>query len=269
METLTHQHNFDAIEGNDMQYNTSYDADDSQRPGGRDDLEDADPIAVTVGGEVYRESDLNSIKVGKDYSKYPWGISESVLNMGGVKYQDVINFTRCPRQHHCVMCGRDGNSKCVIPAQNKDVCKDCDTSYWRCVRWNVVVKFCKGCKNFATLSDFHEKPEASKCGKCRQRGRLNYFARKKSSPSTSGSHHHISDAESQDADSQDGAYDPTYYNENSYNPAARPTRRTKRMRERERGSPLQNVTNQRVFHSNSANNALSGHHGNASDEDLT
>jgi len=35
-----------------------------------------------------------------------------------------------------------------------------------------------GCKNFTRLHDFRDKPEATKCIKCRQRGRQNYFAKK-------------------------------------------------------------------------------------------
>lgn len=35
-----------------------------------------------------------------------------------------------------------------------------------------------GCKNFTKLHDFRDKPEATKCIKCRQRGRQNYFAKK-------------------------------------------------------------------------------------------
>ena len=102
------------------------------------------------------------------------------------------------------MCGLRGN----IPSQNKDVCKSCDTVFWYHTKFDVVIKFCKGkfnkfefpvieiyefhviffqkfvtgCKNFVTLSEFQGKPEASKCGKCRHRGRQNYFARKNVSP---------------------------------------------------------------------------------------
>lgn len=35
-----------------------------------------------------------------------------------------------------------------------------------------------GCKKFSSLSDFADKPEASKCAKCRHRGRQNYYSRK-------------------------------------------------------------------------------------------
>jgi hypothetical protein len=44
-----------------------------------------------------------------------------------------------------------------------------------------------GCKNFLTLNEFQEKPEASKCGRCRQRGRNNYFLKKSSSLLSSSS----------------------------------------------------------------------------------
>ena len=97
-----------------------------------------------------------------------------------IKYQDVINYLRCTKSGRiCVMCGRNGDKECVIPAQNKDVCKTCDKACWLCSHLNVVVKFCKGCKNFTALKEFQDKPDASKCGSCRNRGRQNYFARKK------------------------------------------------------------------------------------------
>ena len=69
-------------------------------------------------------------------------------------------------------------SKCEIPSQNKDVCKVCDSSFWLHQKLNVILKFCKGCKNFACLDDFSDKPDASKCTKCRERGRTNYLSRK-------------------------------------------------------------------------------------------
>lgn len=94
-------------------------------------------------------------------------------------YANIINFKRSsnPRghAHHCVMCG---DRKAAIPSQNKDVCKTCDSGYWLVESVQVVVKFCKGCKNFTRLHDFRDKPEATKCIKCRQRGRQNYFAKK-------------------------------------------------------------------------------------------
>ena len=37
-----------------------------------------------------------------------------------------------------------------------------------------------GCKKFSMLNDFQEKPEASKCGRCRYRGRKNYLSKKTS-----------------------------------------------------------------------------------------
>ena len=85
------------------------------------------------------------------------------------------------------MCGRSGDNPAVtIPSQNKDVCRDCDVAYWLLLQHTVMIKFCKGCKNFVTLSEFAEKPEASKCSKCRQRGRDNYFSRKKNGGGASG-----------------------------------------------------------------------------------
>ena len=76
------------------------------------------------------------------------------------------------------MCGTVKGPTCVIPNQNKDVCKTCDSSFWLLHDLNVLVKFCKGCKKFSALQDFDDKPEASKCAKCRKRGRQNYYSRK-------------------------------------------------------------------------------------------
>lgn len=77
------------------------------------------------------------------------------------------------------MCGHMGKQ---IPAQNKQVCRDCDSAFWFLQDFNVVVKFCKGCKNFAPLGYFTDKPLASKCGKCRQRGKNTYLAKKGFAP---------------------------------------------------------------------------------------
>ncbi|KAJ1436085.1 hypothetical protein B484DRAFT_445844 [Ochromonadaceae sp. CCMP2298] len=97
---------------------------------------------------------------------------------GPIKYHDVINFARRandPNVHNCVMCGQHD---VVIPSQNKDVCKSCDTSFWYNAQVDAVFKFCKGCKNFVSLSLFSDKPDASKCCKCRRRGRVNYLSKK-------------------------------------------------------------------------------------------
>jgi hypothetical protein len=66
----------------------------------------------------------------------------------------------------------------AIPTQNKDVCKSCDSSFWYNSKLNVAFKFCKGCKNFVTLEMFADKPDASKCCRCRRRGRENYLTKK-------------------------------------------------------------------------------------------
>lgn len=144
--------------------------------------------------EDEQEQKLNTVRV-KNYENLNWSLNSSLddstnCNKSGkglpstpcIKYTDVINFGRCSKSHNCVMCGLKGN----IPSQNKDVCKSCDTVFWYHTKLDVVIKFCKGCKNFVTLSEFQEKPEASKCGKCRHRGRQNYFARKNVSPKYGG-----------------------------------------------------------------------------------
>lgn len=109
------------------------------------------------------------------FANYNWTIA------GGVAYNDVINYDRVGKKQtrHCVMCGliEDGH-KCKIPNQNKDVCRKCDSTYWFLNQKNVLVKFCKGCKTFFPLMNYDDKPEASKCGSCRRRGRDNYYFKK-------------------------------------------------------------------------------------------
>ena len=109
--------------------------------------------------------------------QYKW--TDDKLDSDAFLYANVINFKRSanPRghAHHCVMCG---DKRAAIPSQNKDVCKSCDSGYWLVEAIQILVKFCKGCKNFTKLHDFRDKPEATKCIKCRQRGRQNYFAKK-------------------------------------------------------------------------------------------
>ena len=60
----------------------------------------------------------------------------------------------------------------------------CDSAFWLLRKLNVILKFCKGCKNFVNLNEFSDKPDASKCTKCRERGRTNYISRKNSNTMT-------------------------------------------------------------------------------------
>jgi hypothetical protein len=83
-----------------------------------------------------------SMRIGSDqYLNYKW---HSGGTDAGLAYHDIINFKRVnnPRTgHHCVMCG---DKKAIIPSQNKDVCKTCDTGFWVVKATQIVVKFCKG-----------------------------------------------------------------------------------------------------------------------------
>ena len=113
------------------------------------------------------------LKKESDLYKYKWSLSEQGSSM---RFNSIINFSRTkPNINHCVMCG---DSKSPIPSQNKGVCKTCDSSFWYSHNFDVVFKFCKGCKVFCVLQGFHDKPEASKCLKCRQRGSQSYFMKK-------------------------------------------------------------------------------------------
>lgn len=65
-----------------------------------------------------------------------------------VCYQHVINFARSSvkGQHSCVMCGKTNSKDCVIPSQNKDVCKVCDSLVWLSKCQSIEFKFCKGAR---------------------------------------------------------------------------------------------------------------------------
>ena len=125
-----------------------------------------------------RPREQNSRKLsGYEFVNYPSVCIQSNSN-GLIKYTDVVNYGRRISElngHNCVMCGA---VDVIIPTQNKDVCKSCDSSFWYSTKLNVAFKFCKGCKNFITLEMFSDKPDASKCCRCRRRGRENYLTKK-------------------------------------------------------------------------------------------
>lgn len=50
------------------------------------------------------------------------------------------------------MCGSMNGQGCKIPAQNKDVCTQCDVSIWYQMQKGTYFKWCKGCKLFLELS---------------------------------------------------------------------------------------------------------------------
>eukprot|EP00968_Pinguiococcus_pyrenoidosus_P012998 scaffold1166_cov261-Pinguiococcus_pyrenoidosus.AAC.27 len=74
------------------------------------------------------------------------------------------------------MCGR---RDVLIPKQNKDVCRVCDSCVWLHRPTRQHLKWCKGCKRFNSLAAFKDKPEATKCAKCRERGRRGYEKRRR------------------------------------------------------------------------------------------
>ena len=111
-------------------------------------------------------------------------------------YDQLINFPRARYMDdlRCVMCGLKPHPKekelnafgessdpqyCIIPRQNKDVCKECDKGTWYHIGTNQYFKWCKGCKKFLKLTDFIQKLDASKCDRCRERGRVSYIEKKK------------------------------------------------------------------------------------------
>jgi hypothetical protein len=122
---------------------------------------------------------MNSIQIDRqDIRNYNWG---ERLPAHTIQYADVINFERSSTKVNrcCVLCGEKEGEKdgCLIPKQNKGVCRKCDSTYWLLKKLGVVVKFCKGCKLFFSLVDFDGKPNTTKCGTCRKRGRDNYHGK--------------------------------------------------------------------------------------------
>jgi len=118
-------------------------------------------------------------------------------------YEALINFPRAKTRAliHCVMCGRQpqedhalkaasGALAVVIPRQNKDVCRECDKALWRHLQTETHFKWCKGCKRFRNLTAFAEKLAASKCDRCRERGRQGYMRRKGGAASPPGTPRH-------------------------------------------------------------------------------
>lgn len=116
-------------------------------------------------------------------STVPVGEALQVLmarKMEAPPYEDLINFPRAKDKDEirCVMCGLPPGMNCVIPRQNKDVCKECDKSTWVHTNTSVYFKWCKGCKKFLRLGSFSEKLDAAKCDRCRERGRQSYLLKK-------------------------------------------------------------------------------------------
>lgn len=114
------------------------------------------------------------------YHKDVMNFARILSNSNGNAASSSVSAVSTPRSPkfpitHCVMCGRQD---VTIPSQNKHICKICDSSYWLYIKFSFVFKFCKGCKNFFPLSEFADKPEGTKCYKCRQRGRDNYMQKK-------------------------------------------------------------------------------------------
>lgn len=122
---------------------------------------------------------MKSIQLdGHRIRNYSWG---ERLPPNSIHYCDVINFERSSNKENrcCVLCGEKEDEKhgCLIPKQNKGVCRSCDSTYWLQQELGVVIKFCKGCKLFFSLIEFDGKPNTTKCGTCRKRGRDNYHGK--------------------------------------------------------------------------------------------
>ena len=125
-----------------------------------------------------------------DISDVPDAALETVED--GLTYDAVTNYARAAKgtAQSCVMCGCGASKGVVIPRQNKDVCRECDKALWRHCASDIHFKRCKGCKRFRNLVAFAEKLAASKCDRCRERGRQGYMRRKGGGPSPPTSPRH-------------------------------------------------------------------------------
>lgn len=65
-----------------------------------------------------------------------------------------------------------------IPKQNKGLCTNCDITVWVISKNGLMIKWCKGCKNFRLWEAFGAKGRATKCTKCRTRQREKYASQK-------------------------------------------------------------------------------------------
>ena len=65
-----------------------------------------------------------------------------------------------------------------IPKQNKGLCTNCDITVWVIAKNGLMIKWCKGCKNFRLWEAFGAKGRATKCTKCRTRQREKYASQK-------------------------------------------------------------------------------------------
>jgi hypothetical protein len=125
------------------------------------------------------------VLIGNEYNDYSWKAPFQSQSSKHLYHRDVMNYGRfdphsiagyqkaVPNQ--CIMCGR---SDVIIPTQNKNICKFCDSSFWLHIHYKAVFKFCKGCKNFFFLEEFTDKPRGTKCEKCRERGKELYHLKK-------------------------------------------------------------------------------------------
>lgn len=135
--------------------------------------------------------------VGTEYTEFSWHAPPAVAQASHLHlyHRDVMNYGRIPDAYQsgscikaipsqCIMCGR---CDVLIPCQNKNICKLCDSAFWLHLSLQKVFKFCKGCKNFFFLEEFTDKPRGTKCEKCRQRGKELYHMKKQQGSEVSSS----------------------------------------------------------------------------------
>lgn len=90
-------------------------------------------------------------------------------------FSHLVNFPALRHLNKCVMCGSDAFP---IPKQNKGVCNNCDMAIWVHNPTWLLLKWCKGTKNFQKWSEFGSKGHSTKTVKCRQQQAQRYARQK-------------------------------------------------------------------------------------------
>jgi len=87
----------------------------------------------------------------------------------------LVNFPALKYCDKCVMCGSD---EVNVPKQNKGVCNNCDTAIWVHNPTGLLLKWCKGAKNFRKWSEFGSKGHSTKTVRCREQQAHRYATQK-------------------------------------------------------------------------------------------
>ena len=90
-------------------------------------------------------------------------------------FSQLVNFPNVRHLGKCVMCGSD---EFPVPKQNKGVCNNCDSAIWVLNPSGLLLKWCKGAKNFRKWSDFGTKGHSTKTVRYRDEQAQRYLRQK-------------------------------------------------------------------------------------------